>query len=58
MTNTFRLLKPTEINARVNQVFQTEKWTGVSILLYKDARVDMALLDEVYGTLLSDCRLG
>lgn len=51
MTNTFRLLKPTEINARVNQVFQTEKWTGVSILLYKDARVDMALLDEVYGPL-------
>lgn len=49
--NQFRLLNAREINARVNQVFQTEKWTGVSILLYKDARVDMAILDEVYGSL-------
>lgn len=45
----FRLLNVREVNARVNQVFKTPKWTGVSILLYKDARVDMALLDEVYG---------
>lgn len=44
-----RLLKKDEINARVNQVFSSDKWTGVSILLYKDARVDMALLDEEYG---------
>ena len=44
-----RLLKANEINARVNQVISTEKFTGVSILLYKDARVDMAVLDEEYG---------
>ena len=45
----FRLLEAHEINARVNQIFCTEKWKGVSILLYKDARCDMAILDEQYG---------
>ena len=41
----FRLLKADEIDCRVGTV--TDK--GVSLLLYKDARVDMRLLDEVVG---------
>jgi len=44
-----RLLKADEIYARVNQVFYSDKWKGVSILLYKDARVDMSVLDEEFG---------
>ena len=39
----FRTLKADEIDCRVGNV--TDK--GVSLLLYKDARVDMRLLDEV-----------
>ena len=42
---TFRTLKADEIDARVSQV--TDK--GVSLLLYKDARCDMNLLDETVG---------
>lgn len=41
----FRKLKASEIDARVATV--SEK--GCSILLYKDARVDMNLLDETIG---------
>lgn len=40
-----RLLKASEIECRVG----TMKQDGCSLLLYKDARVDMRLLDEVYG---------
>lgn len=40
-----RLLKENEIDCRVGTC--TEK--GFSILLYKNARVDMQILDEVYG---------
>ena len=43
----FRLLKADEIDCRVGSV--TDK--GVSLLLYKDARVDIRLLDEVVGTM-------
>lgn len=43
----FRKLKASEIDARVSTV--TEK--GCSLLLYKDARVDMNILDETVGTL-------
>ena len=43
----FRTLKADEIDCRVGSV--TDK--GVSLLLYKDARVDMRLLDEVVGTM-------
>jgi len=42
----FRGLKPDEIDVRVGTV--TVK--GVTLLLYKDARCDMNILDEVYGT--------
>lgn len=41
----FRRLKPSEIDLRVGTV--TSK--GVSFLLYKDARVDMQILDETVG---------
>jgi hypothetical protein len=44
--NTPRLLNPDEISCRVQQVTDTN---GAIILLYKDARVDMNLLDETYG---------
>ncbi len=40
-----RTLNAEEIEIRVQSI--TEK--GVSILLYKDARVDMTILDEVFG---------
>lgn len=40
-----RTLLASEIECRVG----TQADTGVSLLLYKDARVDMRMLDEVYG---------
>ncbi len=40
-----RILRANEIECRVG--FISEK--GLSLLLYKDARVDMKILDEVYG---------
>ena len=42
-----RLLTADEIECRVGTI--SEK--GLSLLLYKDARVDMRILDEVYGTM-------
>lgn len=41
----FRTLKPNEISVRIGQV--TAK--GVTLLLYKDARADMTILDETVG---------
>ena len=41
----FRLLKAEEISCRVNQI--NDK--GLTLLLYKDARVDMDILDETVG---------
>ena len=40
-----RTLKANEIECRIGTI--NEK--GCSLLLYKDARVDMRLLDEVFG---------
>ena len=40
-----RLLRADEIECRVGMV--SEK--GLSLLLYKDARADMKILDETYG---------
>ena len=40
-----RPLRPDEIEVRVGQVFEK----GVSMLLYKNARTDMQILDETYG---------
>lgn len=42
----FRLLKASEIDCRINQIYEN---TGLSLLLYKDARVDMTILDETVG---------
>jgi hypothetical protein len=42
-----RTLKASEIDCRIGQVFQSKK--AVSVLLYKDARCDMAILDELVG---------
>lgn len=41
----FRALKEDEIDVRVAMCRQN----GVSLLLYKDARVDMRILDETFG---------
>ena len=41
----FRQLKASEIECRVAQI----KQNGLSLLLYKDARCDMRILDEEYG---------
>lgn len=40
-----RLLEPSDIEVRAQQVTQK----GASLLLYKNARVDMAILDEKFG---------
>ena len=45
MNINFRELKASEIECRVAMV----KENGVSVLLYKDARVDMRMLDETVG---------
>ena len=45
--NRIRLLKADEIECRVGTV--NEK--GLSLLLYKDARADMKILDEVFGAM-------
>lgn len=44
--NEIRLLKADEVECRVQQV--TDK-NGAVLLLYKDARVDMRVLDETFG---------
>lgn len=44
-----RLLNADEIECRVAQVVKTQRGVSCSLLLYKDARCDMSILDEVYG---------
>lgn len=46
-----RKLLANEINVKVKQVFKTPKWSGFCALLYKNARCDMEILDEVYGSM-------
>lgn len=47
----FRLLKASEIDVRVAQIVRTGTDSArATLLLYKDARVDMQLLDEHFGT--------
>ena len=46
MEKKFRILRANEIDVRVAQA----KEKGVSLLLYKDARVDMNILDETVGS--------
>lgn len=45
--NKIRLLRSDEIECRIGTI--SEK--GLSLLLYKDARADMKILDEVFGTM-------
>lgn len=45
-----RLLNADEIEVRVQSTKKTSKGVGCILLLYKDARVDMRILDEEYGT--------
>ena len=49
MCRKFRELKASEIDVRIGQCISTTKWQGVSLLLYKNARVDMDILDETVG---------
>lgn len=44
--NKIRLLKANEIECRISMI----KENGLSLLLYKDARVDQRILDETFGT--------
>ena len=46
-THFIRLLNADEIECRVGTISKDN--TGCSLLLYKDARVDMRMLDEVFG---------
>lgn len=45
----FRKLKAEEIDIRVGKVINTDNFKGAILLLYKNARVDMAILDETFG---------
>lgn len=47
-----RALRPDEIEVRVGQVFEK----GVSMLLYKNARTDMQILDETYSPMGWQCK--
>ena len=47
METMFRDLKAEEIDCRISMV----KQNGLSLLLYKDARVDMDILDETVGNM-------
>ena len=53
MGRMFRYLRPDEIDVRVARILRSEKdgkvRTGVSLLFYKDARVDQNILDEAVG---------
>lgn len=46
MSGKFRTLRADEIDVRVSQ---SDPMRGVSLLLYKDARADMTILDETVG---------
>ena len=47
----FRTLKQNEIDCRIQSLNEKNGNVGAVVLLYKDARVDMRLLDEVVGAL-------
>lgn len=47
----FRTLKANEIDCRIQSLTEKNGNVGAVVLLYKDARVDMRLLDEVVGAL-------
>lgn len=45
----FRTLRADEIDCRIQSVSKNKNGVGAVVLLYKDARVDMNMLDEVVG---------
>lgn len=45
----FRPLTADEIDIRVGRVIKTDSFSGATLLLYKDARCDMSILDETVG---------
>jgi hypothetical protein len=49
--DSIRLLKASEIECRVQSVKKSGDAAGCILLLYKDARCDMKILDEVFGPL-------
>ena len=51
MEKDIRLLTADEIDVRVAQTTNYDGVVKVNLLLYKDARVDMKILDELYGTM-------
>lgn len=49
MTFSIPTLMPEDIECRVQQVKETQSGVGAAVLLYKNARVDMRILDDVFG---------
>lgn len=47
----FRLMKADEIECRIAQISETKRGKYLSLLLYKDARVDQNILDETVGSM-------
>lgn len=54
MSGLVRGLRPDEVECRIGQVSKSGK--GLSLLLYKTSRTDMALLDETFGPMGWRCR--
>lgn len=54
MSGLVRGLHPDEVECRIGQISRSGK--GLSLLLYKTSRTDMALLDEVFGPMNWQCR--
>lgn len=49
MAKEIPLLKACDVEVRVQSVKKNKNGVGAVLLIYKDARVDMKILDEVYG---------
>ena len=49
MNKQIPLLTPADIECRIQSVKKGRAGVGAILLIYKDARVDMRILDEVYG---------
>lgn len=47
----FRALRADEIDCRIQSLSENKNGVGAVVLLYKDARVDMNILDETVGTM-------
>ena len=49
MNKEIPLLTASDVDLRVAQLIQTKNGTYANLLVYKNARVDMKILDEVFG---------